>query len=377
MGRAGGSRGGGSHSFGGRSGGSRSFGGGGRSFSSGSRSFGGSAGRSSFGGSFSGGFSGGPAPRPHHMPHHRPVRRPVIITPGYGRRTVIINNNGNSSTTSSTESTSKNTTTTYEYTAPKPLTPEQKITRANRLKQEAKEAQKGTIKLILVAILIFVFGVLALGSASKKDKFEKINLSGTGNIGYATNEIDGVSGIKKTEAACESFYDEVGVPLYFYTEEYYTGDDVVAYAAELYDILFTDENHLLMLYCDNQDIWSWCSGGNVPGMVNAEALLDKIEVYWYDYSLSYDEVLAKGVAAYQRSLTSSDADGATVFSVLLFLAGGIVLIVAVCTYIGKGKEVERYEEEVKNLEREIILSKPLETFGNQEVEDLKDKYDKM
>ena len=34
-------------------------------------------------------------------------------------------------------------------------------------------------------------------------------------------------------------------------------------------------------------------------------------------------------------------------------------------------------EEAKKLEREIILSKPLETFENREMEDLKNKYDKM
>ena len=365
MGRAGGggSRGGGGRSFGGRSSGSRSFGGG-------SRSFGGSSGRSSFGGSFGGGF-GGPVPRPHH--YHRP-RRPIIITPGYGRRTVIINNNGSGTGGDTNTSTADRTATTQEYVAPKPLTPEQKINRAKRLGQEAKEAQKGTLKMLLIAVFLVVFGVVASIAASGKEKFEPIQLSGTVDAGYATNEIGGASAIKKTVDACEDFYQAVGVPIYFYTEENYTGTDTVAYAYELYDALFSDENHLLMVYCDNLDEWSWCSGGAVPGIVNGDALLDKIEVHWFNYSLSYDTVLAKGVKDYQKSLTSSDADGATVFAVLLFLAGGIIVIVAVCTYVGKGKEAKRYEEEAKNLERELILSQPLETFGNQEIDDLKDKY---
>ena len=38
---------------------------------------------------------------------------------------------------------------------------------------------------------------------------------------------------------------------------------------------------------------------------------------------------------------------------------------------------KKYEEEEKQLQRDIILSKPLETYGNQEVEDLKNKYDNM
>lgn len=379
MGRAGGGgRSGGGRSFGGRSGGSRSFGGGGRSFSGGSRSFGGGTGRSSFSGSsFGGGFGGGHVPRPHH----RPPIRPIFLNPGYGRKTVIINNSGNTTHTSSTSTNStgaseRNASATQEYVAPKPLTPEQKVTRAERLAQEAREAKKGTVKLFLIALILFVLGAVASNASANKETFEKVNLSGTKNVGYATDEINGASGVRLTEDACEEFYDTVGVPIYFYTEEYYDGSDEVAYAEELYDTLFQDENHLLMVYCDNLDIWSYCSGSNVPTtMVNAEALLNHMEKYWFDYSLSYDEVLAKSVSAYQKSLTGSGSDGAGFFSMLLFIAGGVMLVIGVYTFVSKGKEAERYEEEAKTLQAEILLSKPLETFGNQEINDLKNKYD--
>lgn len=385
MGRAGGGgsrgfSGGGSRSFGGRSSGSRSFGGGGRSFSSGSRSFSSGTGRSSFSGSsFGGGFGGGHIPRPHHRPP-----RPIFINPGYGRKTVIINNSGNTthtgtnsgpSTYTSTSNTN-NTEAQQTYSAPKPLTPEQKQARAERLAQEAREAKKGTIKLFLIALVLFVLGAVASGAAKNEDEFEKINLSGTAYVGYATDEINGASGVRLTENACEEFYDTVGVPIYFYTEEAYEGSDAEVYAEELYDTLFRDENHLLMVYCDNLDIWSYCSGSNVPtAIVNAEVLLDHMEKYWFDYSLSYDEVLAKSVSAYQKSLTGTGSDGAGFFSMLLFIAGGVLIVVGVYTFVSKGKEAERYEEEAKNIQAQIILSKPLETFGNQEINDLKNKYD--
>lgn len=362
MGRAGG--GGGSRSFGGRSGGSRSFGGGGRSFS-------GSSGRNSFGGGFGGSFGGGYIPRPHH----RPPRRPIIITPGYGRRTVVINNNGNR--TSTTDKTSYNDSPTAVYEAPKPLTTEEKISRTKRLAEEARETKNGVVKFLLIAVLFFAFGILSIPKEENKAQFEKINLSGTSYAGYATNEINGASETKLTENACEEFYETIGVPLYFYTEEYYEGADVVSYADELYDKLFSDENHMLMVYFDNQDIWSWCTGANVPAIINADALLDRIEMYWYDYGLSYDEILAKGIAAYQKSLTASDTDSGSIFATLLFVVGGVIFVVAVFTYVNKGKEAERYEEETKKLERDLILSKPLETFGNQEMDDLKGKYDNM
>ena len=365
MGRAGGGRrSGGSRSFGGggRSGGSRSFGGGGRSFSGGSRSFGGS--------SFSGSPFGGS--------YHRPPRRPIIINPGYGRKTVIINNSGNGSNTSSSGTYNKTQSEAQEYTEPKPLTPEQKISRAERLAKEARDAKKGTVKLLFVALMLFVMGAFAFVKTTNREEFQKINLSGTVNTGYATDEINGASGVRLTEKACEEFYETVGVPLYFYTEENYDGSDVVAYADELYDALFQDENHILMVYCDNKDEWGWCRGASVPGIVNPDELFDIMENrYWDDYSLSYDEVLAKSVKAYQRALTSSGSDGAGFFAGILFLAGGIMLVVAGCTYVSKEKEAKRYEEEAKQIRADVILSKPLETFGNQEIDNLKEKYDKM
>jgi len=308
--------------------------------------------------------------------------RPIFINSGYGRKTVIINNSGNTTNTANTHTNSQNTfsgnaTASQEYVAPKPLTPEQKISRAERLAEEAREAKKGTVKLFFIAIILFVLGAFASMNAADEQEFEKVNLVGTKNVGYATDEINGASGVRLTENACEDFYDTVGVPIYFYTEENYEGSDEVAYAEALYDKLFQDENHMLMVYCDNLDIWSWCVGSYVPSLVNPDDLLDEIENYWYDYSLSYDEVLAKGVKAYQRNLTGSDSEGTGFFTGLLFLAGGIIVVVAVYTYISKGKEAKRYEEEAQKLRTDLILSKPLETFGNQEVEDLKDKYDKM
>ena len=263
------------------------------------------------------------------------------------------------------------------YTAPTPLTPEQKLSRAERLAEEARESKKGVVKYLFIALLLFVFGVLASGNSKEEEEFEKINLSGTKQVGYATDEMNGPYGTQLTEKACEEFYKTVGIPIYFYTEENYTGTDEVAYAEELYDKLFTDENHLLLVYCDNLDVWSYYSGDNVPtGIVNAEALLDHMENYWFD-NISYDQVLAKSVTAYQKSLTGSSGNGAVAFSGILFIAGGVMVLVSVYTYVNKGKEAKRYEEEAKTLRAEILLSKPLETFGNQEVENLKDKYDNM
>ncbi len=398
MGRAGG--GGGSRSFGGgfggsRGGGSRSFGG---SRSSGSRSFS-SGGRGSSGG-FSGGI-GGAGGFGGGSYHHRPS--------GYGRgfmngmmlgsmrnrtgRTVIINNSGanggNSGNTNTggnqtTYSNPNNTSTNQSYTnptytetlKPKPPTMEEKIAVAERRAERAKEEKAGAGRWFLIAAIFLLFGVFAVANKKEVEEFQKYNLSGTQYAGYATDEINGTSGTRKTIKACEEFYETVGIPLYFYVEGDYAGVAYEEYAAELYDDLFSDENHALFVYYDDADTWSWCTGSAANAVMNDAAvneLFDAIGVYWNDYSLSLDEVLAKGVSRYQDDLTKTEGNGTT-FGGFLVLIGGVILVVGVYKIVSSSKEAKKYEEEAKDLRAQLILSKPLETFGNQEINDLKDKY---
>ena len=380
-----GREGGGGRVSGGRSGGgsfSRS------GLNSSSRS-GGSGGRSGLGGvgGAGGGFSGRPGgfggsssfgggsihPRPSRPNHSRPV----IVRPGH--QTVIINNTGNTTSTNPKAQQTTNTTQEKEYTAPtpKPLTMEQKISRAERLATEAREAKKGVVKWFVVAFLLLAFGIF-LSVTSGNDEYEKAVLNGTVNVGFASDEGFTNNG-GKTEEACKNFYEATGIPLYFYTVGTFnapssTCDD---FTARLYDTLFKDENHVLIAYFDNVDYWSWCLGENAKfhmGESEVNDLIDEIYIYWQDSSLSNDAVLAKGIESYTENLTAS---GGVAFAVLLIIAGIGVAIIAVFSYIGKEKDIKRYEEEAKTLRTEQILSQPLETFGNQEVEDLKDKYDKM
>jgi hypothetical protein len=87
-------------------------------------------------------------------------------------------------------------------------------------------------------------------------------------------------------------------------------------------------------------------------------------------------VLAKGIASYQEKLTAVK-DSGNGLAVGLIIAGLVMLVVAIYQFINYGSDAKKYEEEAKKLQREIILSKPLETFGNQEMDDLKNKYDKL
>lgn len=361
MGRAGG---------GGRSSGGRSGGG---SFSR--SGLGGSGSRSSGGGS-RGGFSGG---------GYRPPR-PIIVPPIYGRshRTVIINN-GNSSD-HQTSSGNYNTTgegrdasdftNTQKPAAAKPLTPEQRIHRAEQLAKEAENSKKSAVKRILVSALLFLAGIL-LSFSGRGKEYEKPELIGTVDAGYLTDE-GFFRGHNHTENALKEFYQKTGIPLYVYAIASYGADSSScdSYAEKLYDTLFTDENHVLLVYYDNADWWSWVTGEKAKVYMpddKINELIDKIYVYWYNESYNNDEVFAKGILKYAEDITSV-GDGMFLFSGILWMIAAVLFLSAVYTMYTKGKEQKRYQEEAGTLRTELMLSKPLETFGNDEVEALKDKY---
>lgn len=390
MGRAGGgSRGGGGGFSRGGMGGSFSRSSIGRSGSSFSRSSGGRSG-SSFGssGHIGGSFGG------HY---HRP--RPIHIHPGFGRKTVIINNSGNTTytgtnntgsnnngpgtyanpTTGTTNSAGSAATTQQVYTAPRELTPEQKLARVERMAKEAGDNKKGSVKLLFISLILLVVGVF-LAISTKPKVFEKVNLTGTVDVGYTYD--DGFTeGSGMTEAACNEFYLKTGIPLYFYTVKEYdkSVSTCDSYTVGLYSDLFKDENHVLIAYYDNVNWWSWEIGDRVKKYMpesEVNKLLDEIDYYWSFDNLTNDAVLAEGIASYQEKLMTVKSGG-NGLAIGLMIAGLVMLVVAIYRYINYGSEAKKYEEEAKTIQAQIILSKPLETFGNQEVENLKDKYDKM
>lgn len=373
MGRAGG---GGGRVGGGRSGGgSFSRSGGGRSFSGGSRPGGSFGGHSSFGGpSHRGPVHHGPmhhGPMHHGPMHHRPHHHhhhhggflfgPWFWGPRYGYgRTVIINNGGNNGGYTGGTYTSQNAQGTYEsantYTEPKPMTADQKINQAEKFQQEATGGKKNALKVLAVAAIVFALG-LFVSFMSKQNGYVKAELAGTIEAGYAYDDEFTYNG-GKTEAACVYFYEKTGIPLFFYTvgeyeDEYSTCDD---YTMQQYDALFRDENHVLVAYYDNVDWWSWAIGENASeymGEYEVNELIDTIlsPYIWQDYNLSNDAALAKGIRVYADELTEGNKD-AKVFAVFLYIAAGIVAVVAVISYANNRKDEKYYEEELDKLRME-------------------------
>lgn len=288
---------------------------------------------------------------------------------------MIINNGSPAGTTQTSEARSEQTQ-NRQSVPPAPLTPEQKIHRTEQLAEEAKKKKNSSIKWIGIAVILLVVGIF-FSSAGREDGFEKAALSGTKDVGFVTDE-GFFEGHYRTEEACRQFYEKTGIPLYVYAIETYPGDADTCdeYANQLYDRLFSDENHALLVYYDNVDWWSWCTGEHVASIMTdyeINNLIDDIYVYWDNTSYRNDEVFAKGITDYTEDLISEES-GAVLFAYILYVAAAVIAVAGIISLLTNAKEEKTLRERAAAMRTEEMLSKPLETFGNQEIENLKNKY---
>lgn len=348
MGRGGGSRGGGS--FGGSRGGGGSFGGnrGGAGRSSGGGRGGGSFGGSSSGrGSYGGNRgSGGPIFRPG----------PIFIPGGsrrrYGRGPSYYGGGGGNS-----------------------------------------GCGCGTI-LIILFILFVLFslfsGGLLFGSTTSgsnditKSTIERkpLDKGSVNETAYFTDEAGWIGNQTELTKGLKHFYNETGVQPYVYitdkingsTSTNLTNEEMANFANQLYDQLFTDEAHLLLVFYEpvpSQYMDYYVTGTQAKSVIDAEAgdiLLDYIDRYYYDNSLSDEEVFSQ---AFQKSadriMEVTKSPWITVFIVI----GSVLLIGLLFIWWQRSKQQKNLEAK----QTEAILNTPLEKYGSSEAEDLAKKYE--
>ncbi len=342
MGRAGGggcrsSGGGGGRSSGGRSG---SFGGGrGGGFG------GGRSGGSFGGGSFGGGFGGGPGgfgPRPPH--HHHHSHMPIFIPFGGRRRGYGYGGGGGGCGCA---------------TLPVLLT-------------------------FAVVILVLAIGFAALtqsggGEVTRSTvKREPLPKGSVTETAYYTDQLGWVGSKTKLADGMKNFYDRTGVQPHLYITDTINGthnpseDDFRAVEDEIYDSLFSDEAHVLLIFFEYDSkyrTWYRC-GSQADTVLDSEAmdiLLDYLDYYYYS-SLSTEEYFSE----------SFDEAGKRIMSVTVSpwvwvggVAAALAIVIVAFVWWGKAKKQKNLEAEQK----ERILNTPLETFGDKDFEDMKNRYD--
>ncbi len=370
MGRAGRGGGGGGRS-GGFSGGGRSsggFSGGGRS--SGGFSGGGRAGRSG-GSGWSGGSGGFGRPSGSYSP--RPPR-PMMGGWGWGvprSRTVIINNGGGGG---------------YRGPGPNPPPPPGGY----------RGGSSGCLTVVLVVVAFMVilslFSMIASGGqggtgsvAPSTVQREPLPASAVEETGYYTDELGWILNERLLLSGMKAFYRETGVQPYLYITDNINGSyeptaqEIGEYAAALYEQLFTDEGHFVLIYQEYDGYMAgYTAGAQAKSVMDNEAVAI-LQGYLDLYNTSdltdeeyFGQVFQK---TGERIMTVTKSPWPVVGGIF-----GMLLLVALCFFWWK-KHKEQKNLEAQQLQE--MLNTPLTTFGNDQdgngrddAEDLAEKYER-
>lgn len=207
---------------------------------------------------------------------------------------------------------------------------------------------------------------LPAGSVNETDYY-------TDDANWVENQTVMVDGLRH-------FYNETGVQPHVYITTEINGssnasmNEVEEYTNELYDELFTDEAHLLLMFYEGSPsnyTTYYVTGTQADQVIDREAadiLLDYIDRYYYDMSLNTSEFFSKSFRdAADRIMEVTTSPWIPVFLVI----GGIILVGILFLWWRKRKE----QEAIQAKRTEDMLNKPIDTFGTQsEADELAKKY---
>ncbi len=243
----------------------------------------------------------------------------------------------------------------------------------------------GTALIILVVLAIVLVLVIALSSGSTEVTKstvarEPLPQGSVNETGYYTDEVGWVSNKSVLTKGLKYFYDKTGVQPYIYIVDTVNGShnpsdsDLQNFANDLYDELFTDEAHILLVffeYTPSRYMNYYVTGTQAKTVIDSEAgdiLLDYIDKYYYDSNLSEDEFFSKAFSdAADRIMEVTKSPWIPVLAVL----GVIVIVIILFSWWKHAKKQKNLEAE----QTEKILNTPIEKFKDSEIEDLKNKYD--
>jgi uncharacterized membrane protein len=194
----------------------------------------------------------------------------------------------------------------------------------------------------------------------------------TDELGWIDNQTELLPGLKH-------FYQKTGVQPYLFITDTINGShsptasDLDEAAKSLYDQLFTDEAHMLLVFFEyaNSYMDRYVCGTQAKTVIDSEAaniLLDYVDRYYYDSNLSEGVFFSKAFSdAADRIMEVTRSPWIIVFVIL-----GVVVLM-VLAFAWWRRAVNQRNLEAKQTEE--ILKTPLEKFGDTEAEELAKKYE--
>ncbi|MDY7222011.1 hypothetical protein [Halalkalibacterium halodurans] len=197
---------------------------------------------------------------------------------------------------------------------------------------------------------------------------------------YYTDQLNWIDNERELLKGMEIFYDRTGVQPHLFITDNIEGNpepslvDMEEYTNDLYQELFTDEAHLLLVFLEAESgnyMTYYVVGSQAQSVIDAEAgdiLLDSIDRY-YDEDMTDAEFFSHSFERASDQIMEQTEAGLSSSSVV------IAMFLLLLGYGGyrwwKGK---KEKEELEKRKMEEILNEPLPTFGTTEAEELSKKY---
>ena len=234
--------------------------------------------------------------------------------------------------------------------------------------------------LVICALLIGFFsafgGCSALTVTSSTVERTPLPSGAVTQTGYYTDE-DGsfIANPSVLNSGMRSFYQDTGVQPYLYILPNGRITDtakLASYAEELYGKMFEDTAHFLVVFCDDgrgSYHVGYYIGAQAGTVVDDEAMQifsNYLEINYYsdktDSQMFADTFQQTG----ERIMSITPPYLLIGFAIMCVL----IALIAVLLFV----KLRRDQKEREQKRMQDILSTPLETFGNKDLEDLEKKY---
>lgn len=236
---------------------------------------------------------------------------------------------------------------------------------------------------VFIALAMCVAGAVVSVNKSRSIPYstvqrEPLDKSNVNVTKYYEDNLDWITSEAKVNKAMEYFFDKTGVQPYLLITDNILGDtwpeneDIDEYLNSVYDIKFTDEQHMILLYLDNGDSWltRYLCGKTARNVMDEEAC--EIMLSFFDYyatsDMDDDEYFS---TSFMKSADRIMSYGKTDNRLIYLLGGSVLLLVALIALF----LITKHKEKIAGLRADELRA--AESIINSDTltdSDLKDKY---
>ena len=198
--------------------------------------------------------------------------------------------------------------------------------------------------------------------------------------GYYTDELGWIVYSSELTNGMKTFYRETGVQPYLYLTDSVDGSHnptlqaLSDYSASLYDELFEDEAHFLVVFYEYNGIYQvgYTIGAQAKSVLDDEAMKifqDYLDRYYYA-DISEEEFFSRTFSETGERIMSVTKSP---WPVVLIVFGVLLVVIILFFWWKRHKQQEALEAK----RTQEMLNTPLDTFGDTEAERLAKKYEQQ